>query len=155
MVELELEIDIPLTEEEQAAIDRLPEVLEKVAEIEELPAVSVSLSLVDNERIQKINREHRQKDAVTDVLSFPLFDNRSEWMQEDWEDSIQLGDIILAVPRAIEQAIEYKHSLLREICFLVVHGFLHLLGYDHETEEEEKEMFALQEQVLSELEIMR
>nr|WP_245596720.1 rRNA maturation RNase YbeY [Shimazuella kribbensis] len=144
-----------MTEEEKAAIDRVPEVLEKVAEIEKLPAVSISITVVDNKRIQEINKEHRQKDVDTDVLSFPLFDHRSEWIQEDWEDSIQLGDIILSLPKANEQAIDYGHSLLREICFLVVHGFLHLLGYDHETEEEEKEMFSMQEEVLSQLDITR
>ncbi|WP_202404846.1 rRNA maturation RNase YbeY [Shimazuella alba] len=155
MVNIELEVEVSMTEEEKAAVDRITEVLEKVAEVEKLPAVSVSITLVDNERIQEINREHRQKDTVTDVLSFPLFHDRSEWVQEDWEDSIQLGDIILALPRAKEQALEYEHSLLREVSFLVVHGFLHLLGYDHETKEEEKEMFSIQEEVLLQLGITR
>ncbi|MCH5583878.1 rRNA maturation RNase YbeY [Shimazuella sp. AN120528] len=155
MVTIEIEAEIPLTEEEKAAIDRVPEVLDKVAQMEELPDVSVSLTLVSKERIQEINREYREKDSPTDVLSFPLFENRSEWSKEDWEETIELGDIILSLPIAGVQAIEYGHSLLREISFLVVHGFLHLLGYDHETKEEEEEMFGLQEKVLSELEITR
>jgi probable rRNA maturation factor len=155
MVSIDFAVEIPMTEEEKTAIDSVHEVLEKVAEIENLPAVSVSLTLVDNQRIQEINKEYRQKDTDTDVLSFPLFENRSEWVQEDWEDSVQLGDIILSLPKANEQAKEYGHSLLREICFLVVHGFLHLLGYDHETETEEKEMFSIQEEVLSRLGITR
>lgn len=155
MVSVEIEEQIPLTEEEQAAMTRVQEVLEKVAEIEQLPDVSISLTLVDKARIQEINQEYRQKDTPTDVLSFPLFEQRSEWRKEDWEEAIELGDIVLCLPIAGEQAIEYGHSLLREISFLVVHGFLHLLGYDHETKEEEEEMFALQEKVLFELEITR
>lgn len=155
MVTVEIEVEIPLTEEEKSAIERVQEVLEKAAEIEKLPDVSLSLTLVNKERIQEINREYRQKDIPTDVLSFPLFENRAEWGKEDWEDSIALGDIIVSLPVAMDQAIEYGHSLLREILFLVVHGFLHLLGYDHETKEEEEEMFSLQEKVLSELEITR
>lgn len=155
MVTVEIEVEIPLTEEEKSAVDRVQEVLEKAAEIEKLPDVSLSLTLVSKERIQEINREYRQKDTPTDVLSFPLFENRAEWGKEDWEDSIELGDIIVSLPVAADQAIEYGHSLLRETSFLVVHGFLHLLGYDHETKEEEVEMFDLQEKVLSELEIMR
>jgi probable rRNA maturation factor len=155
MVTVEIEVEIPLTEEEKTAIEKVQNVLEKAAEMEKLPEVSLSLTLVNKERIQEINREYRKKDTPTDVLSFPLFENRSEWRKEDWEDSIQLGDIILSLPIASEQAIEYGHSLLREISFLVVHGFLHLLGYDHETKEEEEEMFSLQEKVLSELEITR
>lgn len=155
MVTVEIEVEIPLTEEEKSAVDRVHEVLEKAAEIEKLPDVSLSLTLVSKERIQEINREYRQKDTPTDVLSFPLFENSAEWEKEDWEDCIELGDIIVSLPVASDQAIEYGHSLLREISFLVVHGFLHLLGYDHETTEEEKEMFGLQEKVLSELEITR
>jgi probable rRNA maturation factor len=155
MVTVEIEVEIPLTEEEQSAVDNIQKVVEKLAEIEKLPDVSLSLTFVHNERIQEINHEYRQKDMATDVLSFPLFENRAEWAKEDWEDAIELGDIIVSLPIARDQAIEYGHSLLREVSFLVVHGMLHLLGYDHETAEEEKEMFALQDKVLAELEITR
>lgn len=155
MVAIEIETEIPLTDEEQAAISNIPSVLDKVAEIEHLPAVSASLTFVGKERIQEINAEHRQKNSVTDVLSFPLFEHREEWKQEEWEDTVELGDIVVCLPRAHEQAAEYGHSFLREVCFLVVHGFLHLLGYDHETLEEEAAMFGLQEEVLSQLGITR
>jgi probable rRNA maturation factor len=155
VVAIEIEAEIPLTDEEQTAVSTIQAVLDKVAEIEQLPAVSASVTFVGKGRIQALNAEHRQKNAVTDVLSFPLFAHREEWTKEDWEDTIELGDIIVCMPRAHEQAIEYGHTLLREVCFLVVHGFLHLLGYDHETAEEEATMFGLQEEVLSQLGITR
>ncbi|WP_059171174.1 rRNA maturation RNase YbeY [Bacillus sp. FJAT-27445] len=109
----------------------------------------VSVTFVGNERIQEINHEYRQKDVPTDVLSFP--------MEEPGEGEIEisggdlprvLGDIIISIPKTKEQAEEYGHSFMRELGFLAIHGFLHLLGYDHETEADEKEMFSLQKDIL-------
>lgn len=116
----------------------------------------VSLTLVDNQTIQEINRDYRQKDQVTDVISFA--------MQERHEDEIDiigadlpvvLGDIIISVDQAKEQALTYGHSFEREICFLAVHGFLHLLGYDHMNEADEKEMIERQEEILGEFGLER
>ncbi len=152
---MELEVSVDLSEEAKQAVSQIENVLSAAAKSEELPAVSVSVTIVDNERIQEVNRTYRQKDVSTDVLSFPLFENRSEWTKEDWEESVELGDILISLPKAEEQAKEYGHSLEREISFLAVHGFLHLLGYDHETEVEEKAMFAKQEEVLENLGISR
>lgn len=126
------------------------ELLQFSAKQENIPNGSeVSVTFVTNERIQEINREYRDKDAPTDVLSFAL--------EEMGEDEIAitggdmprvLGDIIISVERAKEQAEDYGHSFERELGFLTVHGFLHLLGYDHMTEEDEKEMFGRQKEIL-------
>lgn len=109
----------------------------------------VSVTFVTNEAIQEINKTYRNKDMVTDVISFAM-----EEMGEGEVEIINadiptlLGDIIISVQRATEQAETYQHSFERELCFLAVHGFLHLLGYDHGTEQQEKEMFGLQESIL-------
>ncbi|MGM9679948.1 MAG: rRNA maturation RNase YbeY [Eubacteriales bacterium] len=105
----------------------------------------VSVTIVDNDAIRTLNREQRQIDRVTDVLSFPMFD-------EDFDDGEYaiLGDIVLSAERAKEQAEEYGHSFQRELAFLTVHSVLHLLGYDHELgKAEESEMFQKQEQILN------
>ena len=111
----------------------------------------VSVLLTDNEGIRELNREHRGKDSATDVLSFPMFD-------EDFGDgeAATLGDIVISLERAREQAESYCHSFERECAFLCVHSVLHLLGYDHEnSKQEEEEMFARQESVLSLLGLQR
>lgn len=93
----------------------------------------VSVTFVDNEQIRELNAEYRNKDSATDVLSFPLGEN-GEYDVNMETGALLLGDIIISVPRAIEQAEMYGHSLRREIGFLTVHSMLHLLGYDHENE---------------------
>lgn len=105
---------------------------------------------VTNKKIRQLNRQWRDKDAPTDVLSFPM-DAEEPPPGEPWE----LGDVIVSVERADEQAEEYGHSLERELCFLFVHGALHVLGFDHETKKEEKEMFSRQDAVLESLGISR
>lgn len=120
---------------------------------EELDA-EVSLTLTDDVGIQVLNREHRDKDNATDVLSFPQYESLKD-LEELEEDFLYLGDIVISVERAKEQAMHYGHSFEREMCFLVVHSMLHLFGYDHMTAEEEQEMTALQEAILSEVGITR
>jgi len=111
----------------------------------------VSVTVVDNGAIREINREHRGIDRPTDVLSFPMFDEDFG----DGEDAI-LGDIVLSLEKAVEQAEAYGHSLRREIAFLTVHSVLHLLGYDHEEgKAEESEMFSRQEAILTILKLTR
>ncbi len=112
----------------------------------------VSVTLVDNAQIHQMNREYRQVDRPTDVLSFPIFDD------EGLEDAgaCVLGDIVLSLEQAHLQAVEYGHSVQREIAFLCVHSVLHLLGYDHENgEEAEKEMFSRQEEILIKMGLTR
>lgn len=148
---------VELYDEQQTLTDELTQMVQDVLayaadylELEENCAMSVII--VDNEEIQKINREYRQKDAVTDVISFALEESVVEddfpAIQEVMDESRELGDIFVSFQRAQEQAVEYGHSFKRELGFLVVHGFLHLNGYDHMTEEEEAEMFDLQRDIL-------
>ncbi len=112
----------------------------------------VSLSFVDNEEIRNLNRDFRNIDRVTDVLSFPMLSD-DEFDIEYEEES--LGDIVISIQRADEQAEEFDHSLEREICFLVCHSIFHLLGYDHMEEEEAKDMHRREEEVLNGLDITR
>ena len=148
---------VELYDEQQTLTDELTQMVQAVLtyaadylELEENCAMSVII--VDNEEIQKINREYRQKDAVTDVISFALEESVVEddfpAIQEVMDESRELGDIFVSFQRAQEQAVEYGHSFKRELGFLVVHGFLHLNGYDHMTDEEEAEMFDLQRDIL-------
>ena len=110
----------------------------------------VSLTVCDNEYIKELNRDYRGKDAPTDVLSFPMLDFDSP------ETETLLGDIVISLERAEEQAKEYGHSLLRELCFLSVHSALHLMGYDHVDDEEGRlYMEAKQEEILNRLGITR
>ncbi len=110
-----------------------------------------NIIFVSKEEIQRINREYRNIDRVTDVISFALNDNDdSNYFAEK-----ELGDIFICIDRAIEQAEEYGHSIAREVGFLAVHGYLHLSGYDHMTEEDEKIMFTKQEEILQKARLKR
>ncbi len=119
----------------------------------------LDVTLVDNPTIQTLNRDYRGKDQVTDVLSFALMEGEEpvDWsnLSETVDYPTHLGDIIIAYQRAVDQAEEYGHSIDRELAFLAVHGFLHLNGYDHQTQEEELEMFRLQEEVLEDYGLTR
>ena len=109
----------------------------------------ISLSFVTNEEIHQINRQFRNVDAPTDVLSFPqLTFEEGEEADVNENGEIVLGDIIISVERAKEQAEEYGHELKREIAFLTVHSMLHLLGYDHMEKDEEEDMFRRQKEIL-------
>lgn len=136
-----------VTEEQQKELEQL---LLLAAEMEDVPSeAELSLTFVDNERIQEINREYRDKDRPTDVISFAMEEMGEGEMEIIGENMpVVLGDIIISIPKTYEQAEEYGHSFMRELGFLTVHGFLHLLGYDHETVEEEKEMFDRQKEIL-------
>ena len=109
----------------------------------------VDVSLVDEETIHQINRDYRNVDRVTDVISFAFEDDKSDLGKIVGDDIPRmLGEIFICVPRALEQAKEIGNTPERELCFLFVHGLLHLLGYDHMTKEEEEVMFPLQEKIL-------
>lgn len=126
--------------------------------------LEVSLSFVGEDEIRELNKEYRDTDKVTDVLSFPTVDNpergvidlashASDLNPETW--LLNLGDIIICLPRAKQQAKEYGHSLKREVAFLSLHSLLHLLGYDHMNQSDEKQMTAVQNAVLDKLNIKR
>lgn len=147
-------LEIDFQDEGQQIQDTLLELLNNIlqycAKEQHIENAELSIVFVDNARIQEINAHYRDKDQPTDVISFAL--------EEEDEGEIpilaevdfprMLGDIIISVPKAREQAEDYGHSFEREMGFLAVHGFLHLLGYDHMTNEEEQKMFGLQEQLL-------
>ena len=128
-------------------VEKLFQHAAEVEKIEE--GTEVSITFVTNEAIHEINREYRDKDQPTDVISFAL-EEMGEGEIEIIGEGIPriLGDIIISTDRTKEQAEEYGHSFERELGFLAVHGFLHLLGYDHMTEEDEKEMFGKQDAIL-------
>jgi probable rRNA maturation factor len=151
-----MNLDIDFLDETQEMTDESIGLMEELLnfaqkKLQMTEPCELSVTFVNNDRIQEINREYRGKDKPTDVISFAL--------EELGEGEIQitggnmprvLGDIIISTDKAREQAADYGHSVDRELGFLAVHGFLHLLGYDHETEAEEKEMFDLQRRILDE-----
>lgn len=162
-------VDNETDEEFSFDIDNLIELLtNKVLETVKCPYknISLNISFTDDETIQLTNKEFRNIDKSTDVLSFPAID-----FQEPADFSILndkdpnyfdlisgeliYGDIMISLPHAHKQAIDYNHSFRREISFLLVHSLLHLSGYDHETDDERLEMEALQEQILNNLGITR
>jgi probable rRNA maturation factor len=136
-----------VTEEQQNELEQLLLLAAKMENVAD--GAELSVTFVDNERIQEINREYRDKDKATDVISFAM-EEMGEGELEIIGGDIPavLGDIIISIPKTHEQAKEYGHSFMRELGFLTVHGFLHLLGYDHETAEQEKEMFDKQKEIL-------
>lgn len=136
-----------LLEEQKRTVDEL---LQCAADVEEVAQdTELSVTFVTNERIQEINRDYRNKNQPTDVISFALEEiGEGEVEVIGVDQPLILGDIIISIPRAKEQAVEYGHSFLRELGFLAVHGFLHLLGYDHMNEEDEKKMFTKQKDIL-------
>lgn len=109
----------------------------------------VSVSIVTKEEIKELNKMYRNIDKVTDVLSFPMDDDEFEG------EALILGDIVLCIDRAIEQAEDFGHSVDRELCYLTVHSTLHLLGFDHMEEEEKKEMRFHEEEVMNILNLPR
>ena len=141
--------------------DTVKEVILKTLDEEDCDfSAEVSVTIVDKEEIREINRQERNIDSVTDVLSFPMleFDENGEIINSDFDmdgENLMLGDIVICAERAAEQAEEYGHSFGREMAFLTVHSMLHLLGYDHMEADEEKAMFARQEEILSLLGITR
>ena len=109
----------------------------------------VSVSLVDNKYIHRINKKYRHIDRPTDVISFAFLDDGHQYDKVLYKEGmVALGDIYISVEKANEQANEYGHSIKRELCFLFVHGLLHLLGYDHMTKEDEEKMFSLQDEIM-------
>lgn len=117
----------------------------------ELSNCEFNIIIVDNKKIHEINREYRSVDRETDVISFAMEDN----MDVTYQDFRLLGDIYISIDKCYQQAMEYGHSRVREICFLTTHGVLHLLGYDHMKRDEEEEMFKLQDELLDGFDIKR
>lgn len=131
-------------------MDKLYQLLEFTLKKEKLENVEFNVIFVDSKTIHEINKNYRNVDRVTDVISFALEDNKTIEL-----DHRVLGDIYICIEKAEEQAKEYGHSFLRELSFLTIHGLLHLLGYDHMEPKEEKIMFQKQEDILNEFGITR
>lgn len=139
------------TEKEILELVDVRKVIDIAIKNQKLDNLEFNIIIVDNDYIHELNKNYRNIDRPTDVITFAL---------EDYEDGIKLehrmlGDIYISIDKAISQAEEYRHDLRREICFLAVHGFLHLLGYDHMEKEEEEIMFSLQEEILNEANITK
>jgi len=139
------------------------EVIKTVLEVEGVvDNVEVSVSFVDNEEIHKLNKYYRGVDRETDVLSFPLVEFEEIYQELEISDASEpieqvepIGDIVISLEKALEQSIEYGHSFEREVAYLTAHSMFHLLGYDHETEEEKKVMREKEEIVMNKLNIGR
>ena len=116
--------------------------------LEHTDNVNFAVIFVDDVQIHEMNRDYRGVDRPTDVITFALQDEMAEFEMDNDEIEQELGDIFISVDTAKRQAEEYGHSLRREVCFLFTHGLLHLLGYDHMNDEDEKEMFGLQDSIL-------
>ncbi len=126
-------------------LDTVKKVIDYAIQYEKLEHLVFNVILVDNEYIHRLNLEYRGIDRPTDVITFALEDVKDI----EYDNMRLLGDIYISLDKAREQALEYGHSFLRELSFLAVHGFLHLLGYDHMNPEDEKEMFTRQEEILN------
>lgn len=147
--------DIDKIDEEELIKNVVETVLSEEGIVQNL---EVYITLTDNENIRKINAEHRNIDKATDVLSFPMFERDeipSLKVKNDTSVETMLGDIIVSVEKVREQAEEYGHSFKRELAYLVTHGMLHLLGYDHMIEEEKVVMRKREEEILEKLDIKR
>ncbi|MBR6690141.1 MAG: rRNA maturation RNase YbeY [Bacilli bacterium] len=134
------------TNEEIKEIEDIKKLIDFALKYQKVNNAIFNVIIVNEEKIQYLNKNYRNKDSVTDVISFALEDDDT-FIKSDFRI---LGDIYICLKRAKDQSIEYGHSFLRELSFLTIHGLLHLLGYDHMNEEDEKIMFKLQEMILNE-----
>lgn len=158
MVELLCDIDDYSDEVNEEFLTKAEEICQEALKMEGfVHQVEISLSLVSNDEIQSINKKFRKKDTKTDVLSFPL-NTRTEIVEltkKEKEQYVALGDIIISLEQAKEQAREYNHSLERELLYLVCHSVLHLLGYDHIIDSDKAIMRPKEEVILKKLNITR
>jgi probable rRNA maturation factor len=148
LIEEDLEVDVD--------IEWLQNILEKALIAEQAPpGAEISLVLVSQDRIHELNRDYRGKDKATDVLSFSMSEQKDEEEQTDFVEPpdglIHLGEVIISYPQALIQAGEHHHSLKKELVILIVHGVLHILGYDHEKPELEPLMQAREKDILTEI----
>lgn len=162
MIQINWENDQNVVELSNDVLDKLQQLTDVLESMEQLEAGEVGLLFVDNEAIRELNAEYRNLDKPTDVLSFAIQESHEDELQITFDDEIDAqsipnlyGDIVISLERAQEQAEDYGHSLLREICFLYVHGFLHLLGYDHLDADDEHQMLERQQQILEKVGIDR
>ena len=148
--------DIKANAEYETLINK---VMKECFENEKLDSLKlyVSITLTVPEVIHKINKEYRNIDKPTDVLSFPMFEGYEiqELLEEGYDKEDTLGDLVISIPKVEEQAKEYGHSFERELAYMCVHGFYHLMGYDHMKEDDKKVMRAKEDEILNRLNITR
>jgi probable rRNA maturation factor len=144
---------VPLTEAQESLVAKVAQRALDLVGTENLSEAEVSITFVDDEAIMDLNRDHRGLHKPTDVLSFSQLEG--EEMVDLPEGPVLLGDIVVSLERCVEQAADYGHSFERELGFLVAHGMLHLMGYDHQTPEDEAEMMAKTEEILGGLGLTR
>lgn len=151
-----LEVEFLDIEENKEYYNTIEKVLKKCFEEEKLENKNyyISIILTTPNQIQKMNNEYRKINKATDVLSFPMFEKEEIYEKPDMIRET-LGDIVISIEKVKEQAKEYEHSFERELSYMVVHGFYHLMGYDHIEQEERKEMRAKEENILNKLNINR
>ena len=154
-----VEITYHLTDENEEYNKLINKVIEECFKNEKMESLKlyVSITLTVPDEIQKINKLYRKIDKPTDVLSFPMFEKEEiqKLKDEHYDVYDVLGDIIISIPRVQEQAIEYGHSFERELAYMCVHGFYHLMGYDHMCDEDKEKMRAKEDEVLNALNITR
>lgn len=156
-----LKLDFLEIEENSEYFDIIDKVIKKCFKEEKLDNLNIYISIIltNHENIRRINNNYRKIDKETDVLSFPMFEkieiDEIVKKQEKFPIKEALGDIVISIERVKEQAIEYNHSFERELSYMVVHGFYHLMGYDHMEENDKKIMREKEEKILQELNIKR
>lgn len=155
-----LQVNFNEIEEKIEYVNIISHVIKKCYEVENLKdsKLYINVILTNLENIRKINKQYRNIDKETDVLSFPMFEKQDldlKLKNKNFKNIDILGDIIISIEQVERQALEYGHSFERELSYMVVHGFYHLMGYDHMEEEEKKIMRIKEENVLNELEITR
>ena len=147
-------------EEKKEYKEVIEKVLTKCFEEEKLENSNlyITVTLTNPENIRKINKEYRNIDRATDVLSFPMFEKdelEEKIKKNDFKHIDVLGDLVISIEKVQEQAKEYGHSFERELSYMLVHGFYHLMGYDHIKEEDKKKMRPKEEKILNDLKILR
>ena len=156
MFEIEY-LDIPNNTEYENTINKVVQECFKEEKLEKSKLI-ITITLTNNENIQKINKEYRNIDRATDVLSFPMFE-RNELAEKIEKNKFPcedvLGELIISIEKVEEQAKEYGHSFERELAYMIVHGFYHLMGYDHMEDNEKKEMREKEDVILKRLNITR
>lgn len=153
-----VEVDILWEIEEEKELEKaIYRVVEMALAVEDAVCdVNLSMVVTDDERIRIVNREQRKIDKATDVLSFPGYE-KEEWeeLKTQPEEMVYIGDIVISKEHAVAQAEEYGHSFEREFCYLLAHGMLHLMGYDHMEEDEKKVMREKEEEIMKKLNLER
>lgn len=154
-----VEVEFVDIEEKRELLDLINKVVDECFETEQMQNINMYLNIIltNPEYIKQANQKYRNIDKETDVLSFPMFEKEEieNFKIKSQEVEEVLGDIIISVPRVEEQAKEYGHSFERELAYMVVHGFYHIIGYDHMEEEDKKQMRQKEEIVLEKLNIKR